>query len=263
MHSAVSSVEGAGAGEGWAGGRAAGDLVCVASVFLGMARYHCPPPTPRPPLLNPLLMSRPFPYPPVDLLSRSAVYVAPLESLAEERYADWSVRFGGGLGLSVVQLTGEAQADIKLLDKVGQGAEALGRWVVQQGCCRCGRTGRGGGLGAAEYPSIASPPSHPLAHPPSTSACLQGNIIVATPEQWDMLSRRWKQRKAVQVCVCAGVGHRASYRCTSASAASPAGAFDCRSGRSIRPDEAGPPASAHSRCLAVLLVCAGRAAVHC
>ncbi|PSC69011.1 U5 small nuclear ribonucleo 200 kDa helicase-like [Micractinium conductrix] len=71
-----------------------------------------------------------------------AVYVAPLESLAEERYADWSVRFGGGLGLSVVQLTGEAQADIKLLDK--------------------------------------------------------GNIIVATPEQWDMLSRRWKQRKAVQ-----------------------------------------------------------------
>jgi hypothetical protein len=26
----------------------------------------------------------------------------------------------------------------------------------------------------------------------------QGNIVVATPEHWDMLSRRWKQRKAVQ-----------------------------------------------------------------
>lgn len=28
---------------------------------------------------------------------------------------------------------------------------------------------------------------------------LQGNIVIATPEHWDMLSRRWKQRKAVQV----------------------------------------------------------------
>ena len=47
-----------------------------------------------------------------------------------------------GLGLNVVQLTGETAADVKLLEK--------------------------------------------------------GNIIVATPEHWDMLSRRWKQRKNVQ-----------------------------------------------------------------
>ena len=26
----------------------------------------------------------------------------------------------------------------------------------------------------------------------------KGNIIIATPEHWDMLSRRWKQRKNVQ-----------------------------------------------------------------
>lgn len=26
----------------------------------------------------------------------------------------------------------------------------------------------------------------------------KGNIVVATPERWDMLSRRWKQRKPVQ-----------------------------------------------------------------
>ena len=52
-------------------------------------------------------------------------------------------QFGeGGLGLNVVQLTGETAADVKLLEK--------------------------------------------------------GNIIVATPEHWDMLSRRWKQRKNVQ-----------------------------------------------------------------
>jgi len=27
---------------------------------------------------------------------------------------------------------------------------------------------------------------------------VQGNIIVSTPEKWDVLSRRWKQRKNVQ-----------------------------------------------------------------
>ncbi len=27
---------------------------------------------------------------------------------------------------------------------------------------------------------------------------LQGNLLISTPENWDMLSRRWKQRKNVQ-----------------------------------------------------------------
>ena len=26
----------------------------------------------------------------------------------------------------------------------------------------------------------------------------QGNIIISTPQKWDVLSRRWKQRKNVQ-----------------------------------------------------------------
>ena len=26
----------------------------------------------------------------------------------------------------------------------------------------------------------------------------KGNIVISTPEKWDMLSRRWKQRKPVQ-----------------------------------------------------------------
>ena len=59
------------------------------------------------------------------------------------RQQECGAQFGeGGLGLNVVQLTGETAADVKLLEK--------------------------------------------------------GNIIVATPEHWDMLSRRWKQRKNVQ-----------------------------------------------------------------
>lgn len=53
------------------------------------------------------------------------MFVTPLESLAKERYADWSKRFGGGLGLNVVQLTGEAQADLKLLEKVQRGGGCL------------------------------------------------------------------------------------------------------------------------------------------
>lgn len=53
------------------------------------------------------------------VLPRSCVYIAPLEALAKERFADWSARFGKSLGLNVVQLTGEAQADVKLLEKVG------------------------------------------------------------------------------------------------------------------------------------------------
>ncbi len=31
-----------------------------------------------------------------------------------------------------------------------------------------------------------------------TKALERGNIIISTPDKWDMLSRRWKQRKNVQ-----------------------------------------------------------------
>lgn len=71
-----------------------------------------------------------------------AVYIAPLEALAKERYEDWKKKFGEGLGMRVVELTGETATDLKLLEK--------------------------------------------------------GQIIISTPEKWDALSRRWKQRKHVQ-----------------------------------------------------------------
>jgi pre-mRNA-splicing helicase BRR2 len=75
-------------------------------------------------------------------MSGRAVYVAPGEALAHERFLEWSASFGRALGLTVVELTGEGATDLKLLER--------------------------------------------------------GNIIVSTPERWDMLSRRWKQRKNVQ-----------------------------------------------------------------
>ncbi|TYG51153.1 hypothetical protein ES288_D10G234200v1 [Gossypium darwinii] len=70
------------------------------------------------------------------------VYIAPLEAIAKERYHDWERKFGKGLGMRVVELTGELAMDLKLLEK--------------------------------------------------------GQVIISTPEKWDALSRRWKQRKFVQ-----------------------------------------------------------------
>ncbi|XWS57029.1 hypothetical protein CRYUN_Cryun09bG0136500 [Craigia yunnanensis] len=45
------------------------------------------------------------------------VYIAPLEAIVKEIYRDWERKFGGGLGLGVVELTGELAMDLKLLEK--------------------------------------------------------------------------------------------------------------------------------------------------
>ncbi|KAG1326813.1 DExH-box ATP-dependent RNA helicase DExH12 [Cocos nucifera] len=71
-----------------------------------------------------------------------AVYIAPIEALAKERYRDWEEKFGKRLGIRLVELTGETATDLKLLER--------------------------------------------------------GQIIISTPEKWDALSRRWKQRKHIQ-----------------------------------------------------------------
>ncbi|CAA7057085.1 unnamed protein product [Microthlaspi erraticum] len=70
------------------------------------------------------------------------VYIAPLEAIAKAQFRDWERKFGKGLGLRVVELTGETALDLKLLEK--------------------------------------------------------GQVIISTPEKWDALSRRWKQRKHIQ-----------------------------------------------------------------
>ncbi|KAK1376654.1 hypothetical protein POM88_032847 [Heracleum sosnowskyi] len=46
-----------------------------------------------------------------------AVYIAPVESLAKVRYNDWNRKFGKGLGMRVVELTGETAMDLELLEK--------------------------------------------------------------------------------------------------------------------------------------------------
>ena len=77
-----------------------------------------------------------------DDATMRVVYIAPLEAIAKEQFRIWERKFGKGLGLRVVELTGETALDLKLLEK--------------------------------------------------------SQIIISTPEKWDALSRRWKQRKYVQ-----------------------------------------------------------------
>ena len=69
------------------------------------------------------------------------VYVAPLEAIAKERFADWSKKFKP-LGVVVNELTGETAADNKILER--------------------------------------------------------SDLIITTPERWDLMSRRWMQKKSVQ-----------------------------------------------------------------
>ncbi|TMW65358.1 hypothetical protein Poli38472_008000 [Pythium oligandrum] len=72
------------------------------------------------------------------------VYLNPKEPCCHEKFEDWNEKFGENSywRQSVVELTGDATADLRI-------------------------------LGAA-------------------------NILIATPTQWDVLSRRWKQRKRIQ-----------------------------------------------------------------
>jgi pre-mRNA-splicing helicase BRR2 len=70
------------------------------------------------------------------------VYVAPFDSLVEERMADWAVRFAKTLGIKVVKLTGDTASDLKLLQT--------------------------------------------------------GQLVLSSPEHWDIMSRRWTTRKVVQ-----------------------------------------------------------------
>mmetsp|Transcript_31856 Transcript_31856/g.77625 ORF Transcript_31856/g.77625 Transcript_31856/m.77625 type:complete len:2179 (-) Transcript_31856:255-6791(-) len=73
-------------------------------------------------------------------MSGRCVYIAPLDSLVDERYNDWKLKLGK-LGLNVVKLTGE-QDDLRTLKS--------------------------------------------------------GQIVISSPKNWDILSRRWKTRKDVQ-----------------------------------------------------------------
>ena len=75
--------------------------------------------------------------------SGRAVYVAPFQELVDQRLADWEKRLGNlAGGKTIVKLTGETTADLRLLER--------------------------------------------------------SDLVLATPTQWDVLSRQWQRRKNVQ-----------------------------------------------------------------
>ncbi|KAJ5085699.1 hypothetical protein N7532_010470 [Penicillium argentinense] len=72
-----------------------------------------------------------------------AIYIAPFQELVDLRLADWQKRLGNLVGgKTIVKLTGETTADLKLLESA--------------------------------------------------------DLVLATPTQWDVLSRQWQRRKNVQ-----------------------------------------------------------------
>lgn len=74
---------------------------------------------------------------------RRCVCIEPYQEVADARVAEWTAKFGNVQGgKSIVSLTGETTADLRLLNK--------------------------------------------------------SDVVICTPSQWDSLSRRWRQRKAVQ-----------------------------------------------------------------
>ncbi|KAB8077842.1 Sec63 Brl domain-containing protein [Aspergillus leporis] len=75
--------------------------------------------------------------------SGRAVYIAPFQELVDQRHADWEKRLSKlSGGKTIVKLTGETTADLKLLERA--------------------------------------------------------DLVLATPTQWDVLSRQWQRRKNVQ-----------------------------------------------------------------
>lgn len=97
------------------------------------------------------------------------VYLVAKEALAEIVYADWSKKFGSTLNVKVVYLTGETGADLKviLVDLNG----SLEKMKMFVGCIKLHRF---------------------------LQLLAKGQIIITTAEKWDVLSRRWRQRKNVQ-----------------------------------------------------------------
>jgi pre-mRNA-splicing helicase BRR2 len=56
------------------------------------------------------------------------VYVSPIEALAKERYRDWKKKFGDGLQLNVVELTGRGATDLILMNQGQIIVSTLEKW---------------------------------------------------------------------------------------------------------------------------------------
>ena len=62
---------------------------------------------------------------------KKVVYIAPLKALARERLDDWKKKLGAGLGLLVVELSGDVTPDLAILKKyaIAFGEKIIGNFV--------------------------------------------------------------------------------------------------------------------------------------
>jgi replicative superfamily II helicase len=131
-----------------------------------------------------------------------AVYVASMKLIVKQTMASWEPRFGtGGIGLKVVQLTGEQQVCFAVC------------WTLF--CAEHLEHAPDIHLGYDNV-HLAQICVVPAAHAASSADAQQqtrgdicghvqmdlkriadANIILATAEQWDRISRRWKQRRSI------------------------------------------------------------------
>ena len=208
MHRAVSR-----AGRCWRAGRGMGALGrgCMLIAF-PRSPARAPallPHHPYRPPAQPLHNTRPFSSPPLQLRVHRPPGGAGQGALRRLEQAVWA---GAGPQRGAADGRGAGRPEA-----AGEGA-ALGRWGRclwargSSGVPRCwgSQAAAQGGTASTSAKRQAVPacacrptPSPPLLHSlrslPALPRPPQGNIVIATPEHWDMLSRRWKQRKAVQV----------------------------------------------------------------
>jgi hypothetical protein len=111
------------------------------------------------------------------------VYIAPHEALAKDMAAAWNTKFGDGLGVSVVLLTGESAADLKLLERGNLVVSSPAHWDALSR--RCGgeghllggagrRDGHGGERSACALPLTPSSLS-------GCAACVPARLALSSP----------------------------------------------------------------------------------
>lgn len=149
-----------------------------------------------------------------------AVYVASMPEIVAQTKAAWMARFGAeGLGLNVVQLTGEQQVIClhgfscrccKACDAVAQDStcdQSCARWFraaeAALGCLPAShhhsqwRPGAYRNTDRTRLPALFTAPHSVVRMQVDLKLLQKGNLVLATAEHWDRLSRRWRRQKAV------------------------------------------------------------------
>lgn len=124
------------------------------------------------------------------------IYIAPLKALVRERMNDWGKGLCKALGKKLVELTGVTCIRGSCVPDI---CFVLLAWK----CCKmCFETclPKMGSLYALLFASLLSLPAGD--HTPDLAALLAADVIIATPEKWDGISRNWQTRGYVKkVCV--------------------------------------------------------------